>query len=74
MTLPNNTLDDDSTVEINLWRALGIKPVALYSVIGGGHNVPHPKIKEFKLFGNTNQDFVAAEEIWSFFQDAYLQQ
>lgn len=73
IVLPNNILDDDSTVEINLWQAKGIKSVALYSIIGGGHNAPHPEIKVPKLLGGTNQDFVAAEEIWSFFQATHLE-
>jgi polyhydroxybutyrate depolymerase len=71
--LPDKVLEDDSTVEINLWRAQGRKSVALYSIIGGGHNAPHPEMKVPRLLGSTNQDFIAAEEIWAFFLRATLE-
>ena len=41
--------------------------IRFVEVRGGGHTVPHPEIRMPRLIGRTNQDFVAAEEIWRFF-------
>ena len=71
-TLPDLETGDASTVDVALWRQRGLKNVALYSVNGGGHNVPHPQLKTPKLLGGTNQDLVGAEAIWAFFQMALV--
>jgi polyhydroxybutyrate depolymerase len=68
--LYDTVVEDDSTVEISQWQASGRKTVALYTIVGGGHNAPHPHMQLPKLLGGTNNDIVAAEEIWKFFQKA----
>ena len=70
-TLADTVSDDNSTVEVYNWEAPGRKPVQLYAIIGGGHNVPHPQLKLPLILGGTNNDIVAAQEIWNFFKLAY---
>lgn len=69
-TLPDLVPEDDSTITVTLWQQPGRKVVAHYTVINGGHNVPHPTLKFPKLLGGTNRDIVGAESIWGFFQTA----
>lgn len=66
-TLADTVATDGSTIEVLSWVAPGRKPVELYSVIGGGHNVPHPQLRLPRLLGGTNNDIVAAQEMWRFF-------
>jgi polyhydroxybutyrate depolymerase len=66
-TLADTVSEDNSTIEVLSWVAPGRKPVELYSVIGGGHNVPHPQLRLPRLLGGTNNDIVAAQEMWRFF-------
>jgi polyhydroxybutyrate depolymerase len=61
---------DNSFVVIDQWRAAGRKSVALYTIVGGGHSAPHPDMKLPRLLGGTNNDMVAAQVIWEFFQQA----
>ena len=61
---------DGSIVERALWSAPGKRQVALYTVRGGGHGVPHPATFGPRLLGHTNRDVHAAYEIWDFFQSA----
>jgi len=68
--LPDNNEGDGSTVNVSQWNTPGKKPVALFTISGGGHNAPHPQIKLPKLLGGTNNDIDAAREIWSFFKRA----
>lgn len=70
LVLPDKNKADNSIVTINYWREKGLAPVTLYSVIGGGHNLPHPIVKTPRLLGPTNKDFIAAEEIWMFFKES----
>lgn len=58
--LPDLSTEDRSTVLAHRWSAAGSKAeVWLYEIEGGHHDWP----------GDTgNQDIVAAEEIWAFFQ------
>jgi len=72
-TLPDMAPDDSSTTEVTLWRQPGLESVALYTVHGGGHNVPHPVLKAPKLLGGTSRDFIGAEAIWAFFQMTLVQ-
>ncbi|MFT4615321.1 MAG: polyhydroxybutyrate depolymerase [Bacteroidia bacterium] len=65
--LPDRDADDDSTVVVSAWEAVGKKPVVLYTIVGGGHNAPHPQLRLPRLLGGTNNDIVAAQEIWQFF-------
>ncbi len=68
--LPDRDPTDGSTVERMLWQAPGRKAVALYTIRGGGHTVPHPQVRPPRILGATNGDIVAAHEIWSFFEAA----
>lgn len=72
--LKDTVVDDNSTIEVTRWQDTGSEnrrdSVALYRVVGGGHSAPHPDIKLPKLLGGSNQDIIAAEAIWVFFQDA----
>lgn len=65
---PDRDPDDGSTAERSLWRAPGKRSVALYTIKGGGHGVPHPATHGRRLLGNSNRDIHAANEIWEFFQ------
>jgi polyhydroxybutyrate depolymerase len=65
---PDRDPGDGSTVERSLWSAPGKRSVALYTVTGGGHAVPHPASYGRHLLGNVNRDIHAASEIWAFFQ------
>jgi polyhydroxybutyrate depolymerase len=69
-TLPDLEPGDGSTVEVRRWDAPGRKPVALYAVLNGGHNAPHPALQLPRLLGPTNHDISAADEIWRFFGEA----
>jgi polyhydroxybutyrate depolymerase len=68
--LPDREPGDGSTVEVRRWDAPGRKPVALYAVLNGGHNAPHPALELPRLLGPTNHDISAAEEIWRFFRES----
>ena len=67
---PDRDPGDGSTVERWLWSAPGKRSVALYTIKGGGHSVPHPAMHGWRLLGNSNRDIHAANEIWEFFQSA----
>jgi len=65
---PDRDPGDGSTAERSLWSAPGKHRVALYTIKGGGHAVPHPATHGWRLLGNSNRDIHAANEIWGFFQ------
>ena len=67
--LPDRDRDDGSSVERVQWNDGDRKAVALYSIRGGGHTVPHPRARAPRLLGHNNADFAAADEIWSFFSN-----
>ena len=67
---PDRDPSDGSTAERSLWSAPGKRSVALYTIQGGGHGVPHPATHGLRLLGNSNRDIHAANEIWQFFQSA----
>jgi polyhydroxybutyrate depolymerase len=67
---PDRDPGDGSTAERWLWSAPGKRSVALYTIKGGGHSVPHPAMHGWRLLGNSNRDIHAANEIWEFFQSA----
>ena len=69
-TIADTNTSDASTIDVFLWQEDGLLPVALYQVNGGGHNVPHPRLKFPRILGGTNHDLVGAEAIWAFFQTA----
>jgi polyhydroxybutyrate depolymerase len=68
--LPDQDRSDGSTVERRRWHGLGRRDVALDTIRGGGHTVPHPRVRLPRILGPTNGDIVAAREIWSFFEAA----
>src|SRR5204863_2277738 len=53
---PDRDPGDGSTVERSLWSAPGKRSVALYTVEGGGHAVPHPAAYGRHLLGHINRD------------------
>jgi polyhydroxybutyrate depolymerase len=65
---PDLDPSDGSTVERSLWSAPDKHSVALYTIEGGGHGVPHPAVHGPRLLGRSNRDIHAANEIWEFFQ------
>jgi polyhydroxybutyrate depolymerase len=65
---PDRDPGDRSTAERASWSAPGKHSVALYTIIGGGHGVPHPATYGRRLLGHSNRDIDAANEIWEFFQ------
>ncbi len=67
---PDRDPGDGSTVERALWSAPGKPEVALFTILGGGHSVPHPAMYGWRLLGHSNRDIHAAEEIWDFFANA----
>lgn len=68
--LPDTRPDDKSVVTVERWEHVGKVPVTHYTVVGGGHNAPHPDIRLPRLLGGTNNDIVAAQEIMNFFLSA----
>jgi polyhydroxybutyrate depolymerase len=68
--IPDRDPTDGSTAESALWSAPGKRSVALYTIQGGGHGVPHPAMYGPRLLGHSNRDIHAADEIWEFFQSA----
>jgi polyhydroxybutyrate depolymerase len=67
---PDRDPGDGSTAQRALWSESGKRSVALYTIEGGGHGVPHPATYDRRLLGNSNRDIQAAIEIWKFFQSA----
>jgi polyhydroxybutyrate depolymerase len=66
--LPDRDAGDGSTVARSLWT--GKRNVALYTIEGGGHGVPHPATRLPRLLGRGNRDIRGAEEIWNFLRAA----
>lgn len=64
---PDRDRGDGSTVARSSWAAPGRPRVVLYTIEGGGHEVPHPATYGRRLLGNSNRDIHAAREIWEFF-------
>lgn len=68
VAVPDRDSSDGSTVERSLWSVPGKPRVALYTVKGGGHQVPHPASYGRRLLGRSNRDVHTAREIWQFFR------
>ena len=64
---PERAPDDGTRVESTRWSAPGKPPVALISVIGGGHNLPHPVFRLPRILGRTSHEFDTAAVVWAFF-------
>lgn len=64
--VPNTNTTDSSTVQEIRYRSCGNgTEVWLYKVIGGGHSWPGATIDY--VYGPTNRDINASQEIWDFF-------
>ncbi|MFK7978139.1 MAG: PHB depolymerase family esterase [Halioglobus sp.] len=66
--LADTNSNDKSHVVVDRWLADGKPPVAHYTIVGGGHNAPHPDIRLPRVLGGTNNDILAAKEIMDFFR------
>jgi len=58
---------DTTSVERVVWTAPGKPAVALYTIRGGGHNVPQPYFRFPRSVGPQTEDVDAPAAIWDFF-------
>ena len=65
--MPDTDPDDGATATRSDWNDGGGPPVTLLAIHGGGHTIPHPRLRAPRLLGHTCHDFSAAKEIWDFF-------
>jgi polyhydroxybutyrate depolymerase len=63
-----NTVQDGTTVTINLKNCGDRTNLTLIRIDGGGHAWPQGKNQPEKLVGKTSQQFNGSEYIWDFFQ------
>lgn len=72
--LPDKVGRDRSTVEVTTYRQEGKKPpVILYTIHGGGHNLPGGRtFLRYLLLGNKCMDINGAEVIWDFLKQHSL--
>jgi polyhydroxybutyrate depolymerase len=69
--VPHRDPSDPTQIWLFDWAGCQ-KPLRLYRVNGGGHQIPSFSAnseEEAKTFGNRNHDIETADEIWSFFKD-----
>ncbi len=61
---------DGSTIELTMWeRGQQETAVALYKVVGGGHNIPGGiQYLPQRIIGRTNRDIEGFEILWQFFR------
>jgi len=64
---PERNPVDDTSVESVVWSAPGKPEVALISLVGGGHTMPHKELSLLPVLGRTSHEFDTAELIWAFF-------
>jgi polyhydroxybutyrate depolymerase len=64
---PGKADDDGTSVESTEWSAAGRPSVALITVVGGGHTIPHTVYRLPRVLGRTSHEFDAATVIWDFF-------
>jgi polyhydroxybutyrate depolymerase len=64
---PDRDPGDGTSVESETWSDTGKAEVALISIIGGGHTIPHSELSMPRIIGPTSHEFDAAELIWAFF-------
>ncbi len=57
----------NTSVELRSWRAWPRGEVLLYTVQRGGHVVPQPHYRFFRLAGRTEMRFNAPDACWAFF-------
>jgi polyhydroxybutyrate depolymerase len=60
--------DDGPSINSTHWSAPGKADVALVTVLGGGHTMPHKTHRLPRIIGPTSREFDTAEMIWSFFK------
>ena len=58
---------DNTSVERVLWSTPGKPSVVLYTIQGGGHNVPQPYFRFPRNVGAQTEDIDAPTAIWEFF-------
>lgn len=69
--VPDVNTTDSSTVQQIRYRTCGsATEVWFYKIIGGGHSWPNAPINF--IYGPTNRDFDASQEIWDFFSNFTL--
>jgi polyhydroxybutyrate depolymerase len=69
--IPHRDRSDPTRIWLIEWTGCQ-RPLRLYRVNGGGHQVPSfsaNSAEDVKKFGNRNRDIETADEIWSFFKD-----
>lgn len=65
--LPHRKESGGTSVTLSRFEQEGRPSVALYTVAGGGHVVPHRRRKTMSIAGRTTQDISAAEALTEFF-------
>jgi polyhydroxybutyrate depolymerase len=68
--LPDADRRDGTRVERLAWRGDGRPPVALLTIVGGGHTVPQRSGRFPRILGRTSRDVDAAEAITAFYAEA----
>jgi len=64
---------DGTRVSTMMWRGPGRPPVALVTVVDGGHTMPDPVFRLPRILGTTSHEFDSAELTWQFFSEGNLQ-
>ncbi|SEF03319.1 polyhydroxybutyrate depolymerase [Arthrobacter alpinus] len=67
VALPHRRESGRTSVTLSRFEQDGHPPVALYTVAGGGHVVPHRRRKTISIAGRTTQDISAVEALTEFF-------
>lgn len=67
---PERAPDDGTSVQSTSWSEMGMFPVALVSIRGGGHTFPDPVFSLPRILGPTSHELNGAEVIWSFFANS----
>lgn len=66
--------DDGTRVTTLQWVGPDRPPVALVSVVGGGHTVPDPVFRLPRVLGRTSHELDIAALTWAFFSEGVVQQ
>lgn len=64
---PDEDAADGTVATRQVWAEPGRPEVALVTIHGGGHTIPHPRKQFPRIFGRTSHDLSAAAEAWRFF-------
>lgn len=65
--LPHRKESGRTSVTLTRYEQEGTAPVALYTVVGGGHVLPNRRRKAIFIAGRTTQDITVAEALSAFF-------